>query len=161
MRENVVSLSSLIQSYWAISHRCLCVWNTYGSDKCCEVTFHLPLWLSVCLQENAGHSDSVQTVHCSHFLWTHSSSSQTATSVCYSDLLVKMNFLQQHFGLRLFMCITKRPSPHPSPSPSAWFCPLLTAGSEWVTRWAPFQLSTPELRELETLLRHLRQERWQ
>lgn len=92
MRENVVSLSSLIQSYWAISHRCLCVWNTYGSDKCCEVTFHLPLWLSVCLQENAGHSDSVQTVHCSHFLWTHSSSSQTRNfclllrSACKNEL---------------------------------------------------------------------------
>lgn len=69
-----LSLGSQIQACWAIFSLFWArfpvenKWNTYGSDKRCEVTFQLALRLPVGLQQHAGHADSVQPVHCRHFL---------------------------------------------------------------------------------------------
>lgn len=64
-----LSMSRILKTWQAVLCReCGFEWNTYGSDKRCEVAFHLALLLPVGLQGNTGHSDPVQTVHCSHFL---------------------------------------------------------------------------------------------
>lgn len=102
-------LSSQVKSYKATTNTCFFrtlfagedLKNTYGSDKRCEVTFHLPLSLPVCLKENTRHSDPVQTIHCSHFLWSHPSLKQKCWYMqfqaipCWSHLSPVMQLLTQ------------------------------------------------------------------